>query len=153
VEVAGVRLVPQAAVPVAREDPVLGRGLLTLEVGDGGIEVGADHAVAADPAVRGVVAAVPPDRVARVSGPVEVVARCEVLDPDVVGLPHQQAVETARLVALLESLGTELLCRCLAAAACSAWLGAVDYDAVAVHTADIDPRLGDEHARHQVRTT
>src|SRR6516165_1048709 len=91
VEVAGVRLIPVTAVPVAREDPVLCCGLFISEERARRGQVGAEITVAPDLAAA--VASVPPDLVARVARSVQVVADGQVLDPDIGRLPDHHTVQ------------------------------------------------------------
>src|SRR5436305_6344559 len=96
VEVAGIRVLPGAAAPVAREDPVCGSGRLVLEEGARGRQIGPEEAPSSDfPGVR---PSVPPDAVAGVTGPTEEVAGGQVLDPYASGLPDHEPVEACRAI-------------------------------------------------------
>jgi hypothetical protein len=135
VEVAGVRAVPAAAVPVARKDSVRRRGVLVLEVRARSGEVRAVVAVAAD--LPAVVATVPPDLVAgTAAGTLQEVAGREIVDPDVVGFPDHDAVQAGALLVIFRP---EVLVGLLLAAGRAA-AGAVDDDLVAVHAPHRDPR-------------
>src|SRR5581483_1875082 len=98
VEIAGVSDVPRAAVPVAREDPVLRGAAFAVDVRARGGQVGAPVVVAAD--LAGVGPAVPPDLVAGVAaavGGTEEVAGGEVPDRDIACPPALDAVATEPL--------------------------------------------------------
>ena len=145
VEVGRVGLVPGSATPVAREDAV-GRGrLLRLEVGAGSGQKATREAVAADPAA--VVAAVPPDLVTGGLGAAQEVACGEVLDRDVWRLVDHQAVETGGLA---RDLVAEVLGVAGSAADCRAGLGPIHDHGVAVHAAEVDAGLADEHTGREL---
>ena len=143
VEVARVDLVPRArSLGVGGEDPV-GRGAaLPAEIGGCGRQVAARVAVQADRAAVG--AAVPPDPVARLACTPEEIAGCEVLDAHVVRLRDQDPVTSVRL-AVGPDCPEVLLARIRAARTRRAGLGPVDDHRAAVHAAQVNVRLRDQH--------
>ena len=147
VEVAGVVLVPGAAAPVAREDPVLGGGRLVLVEGARRGQVRAVEAPAAD--LPAAVAAVPPDLVAGAARAAEEVARGQVLDRHAVGLVHHDPVEAELAAAPVG--GPEVLVGGVRAALRRAGLGPVDDHGVAVHPPQGHVGRRHQHGRRRVR--
>ena len=145
-EVAGVRLRPRAPGPVAREDPVLRRGVVGLVERARRAQIRAVVTVASDLAAA--VAAVPPDLVARVALAAEEIAGGEILDPHIGGLPHHDPVESS-CAAL--AVRTEVL---VALGSAARWtrLGPVDDHRLAVHAAQVHPRRSDQYAGRRVGT-
>src|ERR1035441_1315834 len=136
VEVAGVGLVPGGrARRVRGEDAVLGRGGLVSVVSGGRRQVAALVAMEADLGAVG--PAVPPDLVAGIAAAAEEVAGGEVVDGDIVGLPHHDPIAPDGLATGVG--GAEgLLARIRAAGTGGAGLGPVDDHRRAVHTPHVD---------------
>src|SRR6185437_1383347 len=94
--------------------------------------------------LAGTVASVPPDLVARVSGTALEVAHGEVLDTDVVRLPHDDAVAPLGLAA--DHRAEVLVWRGGATRDGRTRLGAIDDDGVAVQAPDVEIRCGHDDA-------
>src|ERR1700733_6516374 len=143
-EVAGIGPRPRASGPVAREDPVLRRGVVGLVERARRAQIRAQVTVAAD--LAAVVAAVPPDLIARVALAGEEIAGGEILDPHISGLPHHDPVES--LCAAL-AVRTEVL---VALGCAAGWtrLGPVDDHRPAVHAAQVHPRRSDQYAGRSI---
>src|SRR5664280_1415061 len=135
VEVAGVGLVPGGrARRVRGEDAILGRGGLVSVVSGGRRQVAALVAMEADLGAVG--PAVPPDLVAGIAAAPEKVAGGEVVDGDIVGLPHHDPVAPDGLATGVG--GAEgLLARIRTAGPGGSGLGPVDDHRRAVHTPQV----------------
>src|SRR5581483_8867564 len=139
-EVARVVVGPDAgAAGVAREEPVLGGGLVVLEERGGRVQVAAPERAEADLAAA--VAAVPPDLVAGVPAAGEEVAGRQVLDAHAAGLPDDDAVPAQVATALLQAV---VLVGPLAATGRGPRLGAVHDHVVAAHSTEVQVRGPDQ---------
>ena len=141
------RWVSGRACRVAGEDAVLGGGGLVAEERRGGGQVAAPVADQADLARIG--AAVPPELVARRAGAREEVADRQVLHADAAGLPDQDAVAADR--GALGPGPPVVLGRRIRTARRRAGPGTVHDHRAAVHAAQRDAGLADEHAAHRAR--